>query len=113
MLDGARLVSTGAVAEMTRNHLDAQALATPNLAAQGLGFGLGFAVFNDHVKAPAAVPRNGYFWGGAASTNFWADPDRRITGVVMTQVFGGDVMPFYLEMVNTLYAADSAAAPPK
>ena len=113
VLDGARLVSTGTVAEMTRNHLDAQALATPNLAAQGLGFGLGFAVFNDHVKAPAAVPRNGYFWGGAASTNFWADPDRRITGVVMTQVFGGDVMPFYLEMVNTLYAADSAAAPPK
>jgi 3-oxosteroid 1-dehydrogenase len=28
----------------------------------------------------------------------------RITGVVMTQVFGGDVMPFYLEMLNTIYA---------
>jgi hypothetical protein len=26
----------------------------------------------------------------------------------MTQVFGGDVMPFYLEMLNTLYK-DSAS----
>lgn len=103
-LDGVRVVSPGTVAEMTRNQLGAEALATPNLAAQGLGFGLGFAVFNDVTKAPAAVPKKGYFWGGAASTYFWVDPDRRITGVVMTQVFGGDVAPFYLEMLNTLYA---------
>jgi CubicO group peptidase (beta-lactamase class C family) len=112
ILDGVRVVSAGTVAAMTRNHLGAEALATPNLAAQGLGFGLGFAVFNDPVKAPAAVPRRGYFWGGAASTHFWVDPDRRITGVVMTQVFGGDVMPFYLEMLNTIYApAGTDAAP--
>lgn len=107
-LEGTRIVSPGTVAEMTRNQLDAMALATPNLAAQGLGFGLGFARFLNPAKAPAAVPANGYFWGGAASTYFWVDPDRRISGVVMTQVFGGDVMPFYLEMLNTLYQSGSA-----
>lgn len=103
VLDGVRIVSAGTVAEMVRNQLDANALATPSLASQGLGFGLGFAMFVDPAKAPVAVPINGYFWGGAASTYFWVDPDRRISGVVMTQVFGGDVMPFYLEMLNTLY----------
>jgi CubicO group peptidase (beta-lactamase class C family) len=107
-LDGARIVSAGTVAEMTKNQLSAEALATPNMAAQGLGFGLGFAKFLNPSKAPAAVPANGYFWGGAASTYFWVDPDRKISGVVMTQVFGGDVMPFYLEMLNTLYK-DSAS----
>jgi CubicO group peptidase (beta-lactamase class C family) len=108
-VDGMRIVSVGTVAEMTKNQLSAAALATPNMAAQGLGFGLGFAKFLDPSKAPAAVPANGYFWGGAASTYFWVDPDRKISGVVMTQVFGGDVMPFYLEMLNTLYK-DSASA---
>ncbi len=108
-IDGTRIVSVGTVAEMTRNQLPDTALATPNLAAQGLGFGLGFAKFLDPSKAPAAVPANGYFWGGAASTYFWVDPDRKISGVVMTQVFGGDVMPFYLEMLNTLYKTSAPA----
>ncbi len=103
VLDGVRIVAAGTVAEMVRNQLNANALATPSLASQGLGFGLGFAMFVDPAKAPVAVPINGYFWGGAASTYFWVDPDRKISGVVMTQVFGGDVMPFYLEMLNTLY----------
>ncbi|MBK7687271.1 MAG: beta-lactamase family protein [Rhodocyclaceae bacterium] len=107
-IDGVRVVSVGTVAEMTRNHLGAEALATPYLAKQGLGFGLGFARFLDPAKAPVAVPKNGYFWGGAASTYFWVDPDRRISGVVMTQVFGGDVTPFYLEILNTLYRPSEA-----
>lgn len=103
VIDGVRIVSSGTVAEMTRNQLGTEALATPYLAKQGLGFGLGFAHFLDPAKAPAAVPKSCYFWGGAASTYFWVDPDRRISGVVMTQVFGGDVTPFYLEILNTLY----------
>lgn len=108
-LDGVRVVSAGTVADMTRNHLDSAALATPSLQAQGLGFGLGFAKFLDPSKAPAGVPKNGYFWGGAASTYFWVDPERRISGVVMTQVFGGDVMPFYLQMLNSLYGVATPA----
>ncbi len=106
MVDGVRIVSKGTVAQMLKNQLDPKALATPNLAAQGLGFGLGFAPFLQPEKLATAVPRNGAFWGGAASTYFWLDPDRRISAVVMTQVFGGDVMPFYLEMMNTVYSAN-------
>ena len=103
---GVRVVSKGSAAEMLRNQLSPAALGTPSIAAQGLGFGLGFSKFLQPEKLPTATPKNGSFWGGAASTYFWIDPERRISGVVMTQVFGGDVMPFYLEMMNTIYSAN-------
>jgi CubicO group peptidase (beta-lactamase class C family) len=113
MADGVRIVSPGTVAQMLKNQLDPNALATPNLAAQGLGFGLGFAQFLQPEKLAVAVPKNGVFWGGAASTYFWVDPERRISAGVMTQVFGGDVMPFYLEMMNTVYSANPNIAEEK
>ena len=104
-LDGVTLISPESVAAMTQNQLDRKALDASSLDKQGLGFGLGFSIFLEPGKTPVAVPKDGYFWGGAASTYMWADPARRITGVVMAQVFGGDVMPFYLEMLNTIYAS--------
>ncbi len=103
--DGVQILSLASVEAMTRNQLDAEAINGSSLASQGLGFGLGFATYLDPAKAPVAVPPRGYFWGGAASTYFWVDPDRRLSGVLMTQVFGGDVMSFYLEMLNALYAS--------
>lgn len=105
---GKRIVSAAAVADMTHNQLPPGALATPGLAAQGLGFGLGFATIVDPAKAPAPVSPSFYFWGGAASTYFWVDPERRLTGVVMTQVFGGDVTPFYIDMLRQVYASPPA-----
>jgi len=29
-----------------------------------------------------------YFWGGAASTIFWIDPEEELVAVLMTQVIG-------------------------
>lgn len=102
-VDGVRILKTESVAEMTRNQLNDQALKTPGLIKHDLGFGLGFGLFSASGRAGGSVPASGYFWGGAASTYFWVDPVRRITGVVMSQVFGGDVMPYYLEMIDALY----------
>lgn len=102
-VDGKRLVGAGSVAEMVRNQLPPAALAGSALAAQGLGFGLGVAVVTEPSLAPAPLAEGSYFWGGAASTYFWVDPARRLTGVVMTQVFGGDVGPFYLDILRAVY----------
>lgn len=78
-------------------------MQSTSLERQGLGFGLGFATFQHPERAPVAVPRDGYFWGGAASTYFWVDPARGITGVLLTQVFGGDVAPYFSELLERLY----------
>ncbi len=104
-LDGVRLARRDTLAAMTMNQLEPAALRDSTLERNGLGFGLGFATFLVPERAPAAVPRDGYFWGGAASTYFWVDPSRGVTGVLMTQVFGGDVAPYFMELVDALYRA--------
>jgi CubicO group peptidase (beta-lactamase class C family) len=108
-VDGMRLVRRDTLAAMTINQLEPAALRGTTLERDGLGFGLGFATFLAPEQAPAAVPRDGYFWGGAASTYFWVDPARRITGVFMAQVFGGDVAPYFMELLDTLYRPRPAA----
>ena len=97
------LVRRDTVQAMTINQIDAAALRGSGLEKNGLGFGLGVATFLVPASAPAAVPQDGYFWGGAASTYFWVDPGRGITGVLMTQVFGGDVGPYFVHLLDTLY----------
>ena len=98
-----QLVRRDTVQTMTLNQLDATTLRGSGLDRNGLGFGLGVATFSFPARAPAAVPQDGYFWGGAASTYFWVDPARGITGVLMTQVFGGDVQPYFVALLDTLY----------
>lgn len=99
-----QIVRPESLSSMVSNQLDVKALDESGLTAQGLGFGLGFGVFIDSARTPGAVPRGGYFWGGAASTNFWVDPDRRITGVLMAQVFGGDITPYFVELLDGIYS---------
>lgn len=106
-LGGVRVLSENAVAEMTREQLSAEALAaSPALTQEGLTFGLGVAIKKDSAVARTKAPNGSYFWGGAASTNFWVDPENRIVGVVMTQVFGGDFRTYYLEMLRAIYGDD-------
>ena len=103
-LDGARILKRASVDLMRVNQLPDKA-RTPELAAGGLGFGLGFAVRDSAGTLPGAFPRCGYFWAGAASTYFWIDPANEISGVLMTQVFGGDVRSVWLSVLDALYAA--------
>lgn len=108
MLDGGlwqgrRLLRAETVAEMTKNQLSPQALAAGSFDQRGLGYGLGFGVVVEAGKAPGAAPPGTFFWSGAASTYFWIDPQRRIGGVLMTQVFGGDVAPYFTELLELLY----------
>ncbi|MEM8772251.1 MAG: serine hydrolase domain-containing protein [Pseudomonadota bacterium] len=104
-LDGKRILSEAAVAEMTSNQLSDEALAAADgLLAEGLTYGLGVAILDDPSSARAPLPTGSLLWGGAASTNFWIDPENKSVGVVMTQVFGGDFRTFYLEMHNAIYS---------
>jgi CubicO group peptidase (beta-lactamase class C family) len=84
-LDGQRIIGSGTVDFMARNHLTPQQRQTFSPA---LGFGLGFATIED--PAGAGYPSNvgNFYWAGAAATNFWIDPTEEIVVVAMTQHMG-------------------------
>jgi CubicO group peptidase (beta-lactamase class C family) len=108
-LDGVRILSEESVAEMLTGSLPETARNTPSLAGKGLDFGLGFAVLADPDVAGLSIPSGTSFWGGAASTIFWVDPANEISGVILTQVFGGDFRAAYLAMIEAWYEGE---APP-
>ena len=76
-LDGVRLLESGTVSLMTRNHLEQDLVPIVNIP--GMGFGLGFAV-------PAGVEDGTYWWAGVANTYFWVDPAAEIIAFAWTQL---------------------------
>ena len=77
---------------MSGNHLpdsfssDAY-LETAGGYRRGAGIGLTVGVLTDPAKAGQYGSRE-CFWGGAASTIFWIDPEEDLVAVLMTQVLG-------------------------
>ena len=96
-LDGVSILGEKTVNYMAKNHLTASITASGtgespvSILGQrdmGAGFGLGFGVVTDTVKA-GVVGSNGEFnWGGAAGTVFWIDPVEEIVVVGMIQLMG-------------------------
>ena len=93
------------LATMMRNNQLAPEARSDDPTLRGLGFGYGFAVRLSPTETMPAFPQCGYFWGGAASTNFWIDPGSGTSGVFMTQVFGGDVKSYWIEVLRILYSS--------
>jgi CubicO group peptidase (beta-lactamase class C family) len=99
-LDGVRLLSPRTVRYMTSNHLpggaDLSAFGRPlfaETAFDGVGFGLGFSVTIDPVKARVPGSVGDYGWGGAASTAFWVDPAEELTVLFFTQLMPSSTHP--------------------
>lgn len=104
-LEGVRILSPKTVAWMTRNHLPADMEPAHGVYGQGdsIGFGLGFAVVDDAAHWSGVVATEGeYWWGGAAGTLFWADPEYEVIGILMLQRF--DAQPIR-QTVRTLVNA--------
>ena len=107
-LNGVRILNKDTVARMLTGSLPERARDTPSLAGNGLDFGLGFAVLEDPGIADLNIPAGTSFWGGAASTIFWIDPENEMSGVILTQVFGGDFRAAYLAMIDAWYGESEA-----
>jgi CubicO group peptidase (beta-lactamase class C family) len=111
-LDGVRLLGTRTVDYMTRNHLpggaDLEEFGRPLFAEttfDGTGFGLGFAVVDDPVKAKVLGTAGSYLWGGAASTAFWVDPVEEITALFLTQLLPSSTHPIRSQLNQLVYQA--------
>ena len=75
--NGTRLLSRKTVELMLTDQL-------PNLDNEfGLGFGLE-TIRNDH-QSPVSV--GSFSWGGAFSTQYWADPRENLIGVIYTNIY--------------------------
>ncbi|WP_026454963.1 serine hydrolase domain-containing protein [Saccharomonospora iraqiensis] len=111
-LDGVRLLSPRTVGLMTRNHLpgdaDLERFGRPLFAEMpfdGHGFGLGFSVLRDPVKARTLSSAGEYAWGGAASTAFWVDPAEELTVLLFTQLLPSSTHPLREQLRQLVYQA--------
>ncbi len=109
---GHRYISRKTLDLMTANHLPGNssiAAMSKSLfseaAYEGIGFGLGFATT---MRASATLMPGSdgdYFWGGAASTFFWIDPEEDLVGLFMTQLIPSSTYPVRREVRTMVYAA--------
>ncbi|MES2724845.1 MAG: serine hydrolase domain-containing protein [Pseudomonadota bacterium] len=112
VLDGQRLIAPKTLKLMASNHLpggqdltDLSRSLFSEATNAGVGFGLGFAVTFDPVKAMLTSSPGEYYWGGAASTAFWVDPVEEIQVVFMTQVLPSSAYPIRRELRTLVYSA--------
>ena len=111
-LDGERLLGRKTVDYLRRNQLpdnrDMAAMGQPvwsETSYDGIGFGLGFAVVLDPVKAAIITSPGEYHWGGAASTFFWLDPQESLYTIFFTQLMPSSTYPIRRELRTRVYQA--------
>ena len=111
--EGKRLLSPKTIEFMTRNHLSAMTnisgsgeapVSGLESSAPGTGFGLGFGILTDPIEAGVMASKGSYFWGGAAGTIFWIDPEEELVGIAMMQLMGSP-WAFRKEMMVLSYQA--------
>ena len=111
-LDGERLLAPSTIRHMRSNHLpegkDMSQMGQPVWSEtnyEGIGFGLGFAVVIDPVKASIVASSGEHHWGGAASTFFWLDPVEDLWAIFLTQLMPSSTYPFRRELRTLVYQA--------
>lgn len=103
LLDGGRpLLKTATVAEMTRTQIGN--LTIP-FTGHGDGFGYGFGVLTDRGKADDVARVGTFSWGGIFNTYYWVDPQEKMIGILMMQVFPNDHLETRAEFKRLAYEA--------
>ncbi len=107
-----RYLSRKTIELMTANHLpggqDLTQLSRSLFSEAtnaGIGFGLGFAVNIDPPQVLVPGSYGEHYWGGAASTAFWIDPEEDLTVIFMTQLLPSSTYPIRRELRTLVYSA--------
>ena len=88
-INGVRLLAPNTVAMMRHDQIGNTPNARripPTMPGEGVGFGLGVGTITDQGLSGGSLPQGSYYWGGAAGTFFWVDPQNDLTAVFMTQI---------------------------
>jgi len=83
-LEGQRILGRKTVAHMTLNQLPDGLVVDPG---RGMGYGVG--VTFDPAQSMALISPGSFGWGGAAGTDWWADPREDLIGILMVQTIPG------------------------
>jgi CubicO group peptidase (beta-lactamase class C family) len=86
------LLSPKTIDLMTANHIPGDlnsfcAYQMGGMTPVGGGYGLGFAVLIDPVKAGVIGTAGEYHWSGGGHTSFFVDPKEELFGMILTQIF--------------------------
>ena len=121
-MEGARILQSKTLKLMTRNHLPeiiqsgGRATETSVWANNSFGYGLGFSVVIDDASWQPESNIGSYFWGGAAGTIFWVDPEADLVALGLIQLMDSP-WPLRKDLSRAIYgptpktrSSDSAAA---
>jgi len=111
-LGRARILKPETVKLMATDAMPAEVTDKSWLPSKGtVGFGIDFAVRTappkDAAEASGAVGE--FFWDGAASTLFWADPKNRVAAVLFTQMRPFDKIKLHKAFRDAVYKNDPVA----
>ena len=83
VFNGKKILSSESYKVLISNQLNES-----NSRFSGFGMGITLGIALDSKKIRLRRGDNSFFWGGAAKTKFWVDPENNLTVVHMTQLIG-------------------------
>ncbi len=95
-LGGVRLLSRKTIELMAANHLPAALIPfIPSTWPLNVGYGMGLGVRVTMDVAETGLPGSvgSFTWQGAASTDFWVDPQEKLVGIILPQRLPGYYRP--------------------
>lgn len=99
-LEGARLLQTATVEQMTKNQIGYLRTYVPQYGDR-YGYGFGIRTADDLSGDPASI--GSYAWGGLFHTYFWVDPQKELIGMMMLQLFAIGDLPLRQEFKQRAY----------
>ncbi|HEX4904326.1 MAG TPA: serine hydrolase domain-containing protein [Acidimicrobiales bacterium] len=110
-LDGQRVLGRKTIDLMRTNHLPGGGQLRDfaveggygETGFDGIGFGLTMAVGLGEAATQTIGAAGDYYWGGAASTIFWVDPNEDLAVVFMTQLMPSGTFNFRGQLRSLVY----------
>ncbi len=110
-LDGVRIIGRKTVDLIRANHLpgsgELRNFAVPGgygeVGFDGVGFGLTMALGLGEAATQTVGTAGDYYWGGAASTIFWIDPNEDLAVIFMTQLMPSGTFNFRGQLRSLVY----------
>jgi CubicO group peptidase (beta-lactamase class C family) len=103
VLDGVRVLKPETVRAMTSNQIADFPLTLGQV--HGDRFGFGFGVVTPAGKDKVSMSPGSFSWGGFFHTYAWVDPEKKLVGVFMTQLYPSGGTTIQADFVKASYGA--------